>query len=326
MKLTICIPTYNRKEYLAKNLKILINIIRVQHYNNDVRIFVSDNNSNDGTEEYISSIIMDNKDIVIDYNKNKENMGAIYNVLYMLSNTDSEYIMLLGDDDYISKEYLDNTLKSINDNIECIVPSYVNILPDGTLTGRGRDVGLKSKIYKKGFKNCLANSWRGHQLSGLVVRRDTILKECEDKKIFNPYLQIYWIGYSCMIGKTLHLTEYPVKVTTPPKGGKTWGYGKDGLVSEVFVNYKLLDNVTFFQRHLLEMKFLSKQYWRYAMYIKMGPLKFISCISKIISSKNTSKLTKIIFPLTFILILVCKAFALLFSGELFNTLKTKVDI
>lgn len=326
MKLTIGIPTYNRVKNLKMNLEQLVEIIRNLDFTENIDIYVSDNCSTDDTQQVVKNFIDSNRDIKIVFTRNNQNLGVVKNICNILYSSEAEYLMLLGDDDYISEEYLKNVLNEINQNISCIIPSYMNILPNGKPTGRGRDIDKKSKRYIKGFTNCKSNSWRGHQLSGLVIKRKIIAEQMKIKNVSNLYMQIYWIAFSCLNGNTVHMTEYPIKVTTPPKGGKAWSYGNIGLIPDVFENYKLLDNISIFQRHRLEMKFLREQYWRYAMYIKKGPGKFFKCIAGIVNSKETSIPTKVIFPLTFFFILVGQALKLLFAGKLFRTLKTKVEI
>ena len=321
--LTIAIPTYNRIEFLSKNLQELKKIIVELGVREQVGILVSDNASTDGTGKLFKK--ESDSEISITYYRNDENIGPIKNIANLFEVVQTRYLMLLGDDDYISKEYLEQVLKYLCKDVGCIIPSYINIDLNGNRIGRGRDEGIPSCRYDAGFENCLENAWRGHQLSGLVLRREGIIEEIRAKNIYNYYLQIYAVAYCCLHGQTYHITEYPVLVTRPPQNKKTWGYGNDGLVSEVFSNFVKLD-ITDQQKYLLEMKFLKDQYWRYAMYIKKGIGKFFMCISNIVKSPNTILKTKIVFSLSFGFILVGKAVNLLFNGKLWNTLTTKVDI
>lgn len=327
MQLGICIPTYNRLPWLKKNLDSLCSMIEDSGLQHDIMIFVSDNCSGDGTEEYMETIANNPDNAVnIKYNRNKKNLGPIDNFLFLIDHIDSKFVMLLGDDDFISKEYLVCAYEATHKDVICIVPSYLNVNIDGEYTGRGRDTDKESRCYEKGFKNCLENSWRGHQMSGLVFERNMISKESAKTDNRNMYLMIYWIGYLCMNGNTLHLTEYPVLVTRPPQKDKTWGYGSDGLISDIFCNYKMLKSISPVQRHRLEMKVLVEQYWRYAMYLKKGPIPFIRCLWNIIISENTGRITKIVFPFAVAFILTGVGFRLLFKGELLKTLRTTVDI
>ena len=200
------------------------------------------------------------------------------------------------------------------------------------LAGIGIGVGLgllfapetgketREKLKKKLNKMC-------EDLKNVDVEevKDNIMEQIEEKDIYNYYLQIYAVAYCCLHGKTYHITEYPIRVTRPPQKDKAWGYGDDGLIGDVFSNFVKLD-ISNFEKMKLEMKFLTDQYWRYAMYLKKGIGKFFGCIAKVIKSPNTVWPTKIIFACSFLFILGWKAISLLFSGKLWKTLSTKVDI
>lgn len=321
--LTITIPTYNRALFLEKNLQQLEQMVLELNATEKVGILVMDNGSTDGTNKIFSD---DSKwRVSIRYCRNEENIGPIKNIANLFGMVDTKYMMLLGDDDFITKEYLQRVLKCLEEDIGCIIPSYVNVDLDGNEIGRGRDLDVPSSEYEAGFSNCLENAWRGHQLSGLVYRVSGIMEQIEKKNIYNYYLQIYGVAYCCLQGKTYHITEYPVRVTRPPQKDKAWGYGDDGLVGDVFANFVKLD-ISNFKKMRLEMKFLTEQYWRYAMYLKKGIRKFFGCIVNIVKSQNTVWPTKIIFSCSFMFILGWKAISLLFGGKLWKTLATKVDI
>lgn len=321
--LTIAIPTYNRIDFLQENLKRLERIIVELGVEEQIGILVSDNASTDGTRELLEN--NPHFEVRVAYHRNEKNIGPIKNTANLFGVVQTKYLMLLGDDDYISKEYLKRVLECLREDAGCIIPSYVNIDLEGNKNGRGRDLGIPSSVYEPGFENCLENAWRGHQLSGLVLRTEGIIDEIQKKEIYNYYLQIYAVAYCCLHGRTYHITEYPILVTRPPQNKKAWGYGEDGLIGEVFSNFVKLD-ITEQQKYKLQIKFLKDQYWRYAMYIKKGIPAFFKCIGNIVKSPNTVQKTKMVFSLSFGFILVGKAVGLLFSGKLWKTLATKVDI
>ncbi len=326
--LSILIPTYNREKELRKNLHELCAMINTFDLYQKVEIIISDNGSNDYTLDTIQEIVKSNPKVNIHLNVNAKNFGAKYNVLKVLELSHAGYVMYLGDDDYISSDYLLEVIHTIenNPNITCIISSYQNILPSGEKIDRQRDVGKPSKIYKKGFSNCLCNSWRGHQLSGLVFKREGLLEEYVQCNADNLYPFIFFVVVNTFKGDTYHLTRYPILVSRPSQSKKDWGYGDDGLISDVFENYKKSNRLTLVQKFLLEVKFLDCQYWRYAMYLKLGISKFIKCLISIMKSNNTSLLTKLLLPLLIFFILSKKFLILVFSGKLFSTLKTKVEI
>lgn len=321
--LTIAIPTYNRCRFLMKNLNNLERMICDLKAQEIVGILISDNGSTDGTEKEIMNFLKG--EVSITYHRNEENIGPRINIANLFGKVKTKYMLLLGDDDFISIDYLRKVLECVKQDIGCVIPSYINIDLNGKGIGRGRDLTTESNKYEGGFKNCLKNAWRGHQMSGLVFRVENIMDEIEKKNIYNYYLQMYALAYCCLHGTTYHITEYPILVTRPPQNTKDWGYGENGLIGDVFENFVKLD-ISNSQKVQLEMKFLIDQYWRYAMYLKKGIKNFLTCIWKILKSPYTLWQTKILFAFTFMFILAGKAIELLFNGKLLQILRTKVDI
>tara|TARA_B100001057_G_scaffold441050_1_gene475374 strand:+ start:2341 stop:3333 length:993 start_codon:yes stop_codon:yes gene_type:complete len=105
MKLSICIPNYNRK----KNLDNCLNSILISKKNSkiELEVCVSDNCS----EEDIDSIILNYRNLLnIKFKKNKKNFGLGKNVLESVSMASGEFIWILGNDDLI----LPKTLKELD--------------------------------------------------------------------------------------------------------------------------------------------------------------------------------------------------------------------
>lgn len=93
--LTIAIPTYNRLDML----KICLNEVLYQAHEKSVEIIVSDNHSNDGTEQYMLRITQEHPNV--SYFRNNENIGPDRNFLNCYSKAKSEYVLLIGDDDLL---------------------------------------------------------------------------------------------------------------------------------------------------------------------------------------------------------------------------------
>jgi glycosyltransferase involved in cell wall biosynthesis len=114
--LTIAIPTYNRAEYLDKQLGWLAEAIK--GYESDCEILVSDNCSTDHTQSIISKWQNILKNITFKSNKNSENIGVMRNIMYCLTAAKTQYVWAIGDDDPIQKRavaYVINKIKNIND-------------------------------------------------------------------------------------------------------------------------------------------------------------------------------------------------------------------
>lgn len=327
MLLSILIPTFNRVKDLEKNLIKLENALVSNELIDVVSIIVANNQSPDNTQEFLEQF-KSKTTVNIHCVHQESNIGPVLNVLSLLSAAKSEYILYLGDDDYLDPEYINRVVREIKNDKEiyCIIPSNVAISEEGDLLGYSRDVRLPTTYHQRGFRSCLENSWRGHQMSGLVFKNKELSSVLQSHSISNMYLFIYLVAYGNLRGTTLHLTDFPVKVTRPSQVKKGWNYGDDGLISHIFDNYKKLEGITAFQRARLEFKILDVQFWRFAMYIKRGPLRFIKAIWAIFRGENTSLLLKLFLPFIVPYILIKRAILLFFEGELRATMKRKVDI
>ena len=150
--LTICIPTYNRKEVLINEVKDYLSV-------NDNRFLVkvSDNCSTDGTQEALKTI--EDSRLVINYNK--ENLGSIPNWIKALSDNESEYLIFTLDKDLVDI----NQLKSFLDFLECEKPCFGYA-----------DLDISKPIgYEKmepGFDNVLKMAYLDKHPSGYFYRRD----------------------------------------------------------------------------------------------------------------------------------------------------------
>lgn len=327
-RLTIMMPTYNRADFLYKNVRELCEMITKKHLTDQVYVHISDNASTDNTKEIMRKLEMEKGDVIIRCQYNEANLGISGNLMALLERTETEYAMVLGDDDFIESEYLSEIMEKINSDlgITCILPSYQNVTVDGQKMKRSRDIGKKVKLLKKGFYNCFVNSWRAHQLSGLVFKVDDLYEKSCAVGLNNLYPFTYWIAEACLKGATLHLTTYPVKVTRPSQSEKAWSYGKDGLINEFFQNYRIMSEINYVQRSLLELKFLYAQYWRFAMYLKLGIGAFFKCIFSVMTAKNATYITRVLFIIYVPVIGIMQSVKLLFSGKLFDTLSTKVEV
>lgn len=301
MKLSILIPTYNRSLFLKKNLEILISHINKGNFINEIEFVISNNNSTDNTDAVLSEFKKQHTDIQLRYYLQKKNIGLENNALFVLKEAKGNFVMFLGDDDYVDILYLEGVLLQITNhkNLHCIIPSNIPIDINGNQLIGERDIKLKSKVYEFGFGNCLENSWRGHQLSGLVLKRDGLYNSYIEREVGNIYLFIYFVGYCCLNGDTYHFTDYPIKVTSPGQDNKDWNYGKDGLINEIFDNYNKLP-VSYLGKSLLQLHFFKKQSWRLWGYRDASVMEFFKAFFKIWFAPNGTFIFKTFFPIEFI--------------------------
>jgi glycosyltransferase involved in cell wall biosynthesis len=101
IKLSICIPTYNRATHLANCL----NSIRLMQNPNNIEfeVCVSNNCSIDNTEEVV---INAQGDLPIKYSRNDTNLGIPRNFLNVVEMASGEFAWLIGDDDLLLPDSL----------------------------------------------------------------------------------------------------------------------------------------------------------------------------------------------------------------------------
>ena len=88
---SICMPTSQRVETLKESLPVIINEVRAHN----IKIYVFDNNSTDGTDAYIRSLQEDYP--LIFYKKSKVFREADWNIQSVLKMSNTKYKLLLGD-------------------------------------------------------------------------------------------------------------------------------------------------------------------------------------------------------------------------------------
>ena len=109
MRISICIPTYNRAIHLSNCLQsILSNKSRSAI---DFEVCLSDNCSTDETEAVVRRV---QASMDIRYQKNSENLGVHRNFLNVVAMARGEFVWLIGDDDLL----MPNALEKLNHLID----------------------------------------------------------------------------------------------------------------------------------------------------------------------------------------------------------------
>lgn len=285
MKLSILIPTYNRCKDLEHNVSMLISFIKALPHPEDVCVIISDNASTDDTSSLMLKV-QETACVRINYIRQEQNQGYCKNVCLLLSRASTPWVMLLGDDDYLEPWYIEECLKQIEEhpNLGCIIPNYRDWNPVKKELGGLREENCETKLYKAGFDACIANAWRGHQVSGLCFRKENVVEEFQKREMNNLYPQIFFVSYNALRYDVIHFGEKCLVVSGVPQSQKDWNYGDDGLVNDIFENFKNL-GVSQKQRALLEAYFMQVQK-RYLW----AAIDTNLCIEKILTGRNVSSL------------------------------------
>ena len=142
---TIGIPTYNRAN---KTLPSTINSAVNQDYLN-IEIIVSDNCSNDNTEEIVRSF----NDKRIKYIKQKINIGSNNNHNACLNAAKGDYFLLLHDDDLIDADFVSTCLRAAQYSKDF-----------GFIRTGARMIGQDGKLLKKEL-NCAYSNKHGSTIN-----------------------------------------------------------------------------------------------------------------------------------------------------------------
>lgn len=98
IEITVGIPTFNRSSWLKESIASVL----AQTYPH-FRLIVSDNASDDDTSNVVQSF----DDVRIDYVRSEHNVGAIGNINRLIGLVDSEFLVILPDDDILYPGYLE---------------------------------------------------------------------------------------------------------------------------------------------------------------------------------------------------------------------------
>lgn len=119
-KLSICISTYNRAQYLSDCIKSLLDSI--DGYQLDIEVVISNNGSVDNTEEILNNIKAANSFIKI--HKHEKNIGGDANFYFLAGYACGEYIWIFGDDDKFEKSAILYVMNEINQDYSHIIVNY----------------------------------------------------------------------------------------------------------------------------------------------------------------------------------------------------------
>lgn len=216
--LSICIPTYNRKDELIKKIKELL-----QSNYKTFDIIVLDNCSSDGTYEALKEI----NDERLKVFRNDFNIGGILNPLKVITYGDGIYSILVLDKDYIDVKKINEFINFIskNDNshgycqlnvdvsLENIIYNdlYEKIKNSAFLSKHPSGMFWKTEEYKNSFT--LNNIFKNHEVFGFYF------------ELINAELCINSRLPACIYNNSLIYTE-TVEVSV---ANKTQTYNKNNL-------------------------------------------------------------------------------------------------
>jgi len=110
-KLTIAIPTYNRKDYILNKVENISKFVQENTLENNIELLVVDNSS---TNYDIYELLKNYKKLgFVKIQRNCANIGAGANFLKCIEFSNSEYVWLLGDDEILNIVLLNQLLNEL---------------------------------------------------------------------------------------------------------------------------------------------------------------------------------------------------------------------
>lgn len=233
--LTIAIPTFNRLD----TLKLLLDSIFEQMNNNadlkeKIEIFVSDNNSDDGTANILKEFArLEN----INYNINKTNLGSSINVVKCFEYANTPYVWIIGDDDLPLFNSINLTVKTLEEkkpNLFYLPAKWIN---------HSLDDQKYKIIHNKEIKSCrhidliTSASSQITFISSWIVNKkayQNISSLQNSKKYINTSLpHLEWITSLLNTGEKNIISQDKWIIA---RGGNSGGYNVIKVFSEEFIS------------------------------------------------------------------------------------------
>lgn len=269
--LSICIPTYNRSEYLEENLLEIIKQTE-QKYFDKLEICISDNDSDDNTESMVYQLKKKYPSILIKYNRNRSNYGPDKNYVLAMHMAEAEYSWLFGSDDILS----DNSLQKIFNILECDksfdimifnrIKCDLKMLPYENQNFLRGDIkteifDFSDKIVERYYYNCCRSlGGIGSYISSIIYKNNVIKKYNFDESFIGTNYSYLFYHFNTLRngGRLKYFNEYFVKCRI---GNDSFGTGPNRVLLD-FNGYKFIRD-WFFKDDPAQYDLLSVLKWEH---------------------------------------------------------------
>lgn len=115
--LSICIPTYNRADYLAENITVIAQ--QLGEHKDSVEFVISDNGSKDNTKETILHL-KSSYNLNLTYYFQENPLDFEDNFDFVVDKSHGTYVYLMGDDDIVSPDFISIIIRLFNKGYQVI--------------------------------------------------------------------------------------------------------------------------------------------------------------------------------------------------------------
>lgn len=214
MKISICIPQFNRIEFLVESLTR----IQLQEYAN-IEVVVSDDASTDTTYDAIEQLVITYRFPIV-YGRNEVNKGYDYNWRKTIEMASGDYVLILGNDDSLNNKNGIGRLVEIIEKHHFPDLGFCNFIEErtgNTVFNRASNTEVieGNVLVASKFYSCFGF------VGGLIFNRKKFLEYNTNKCDGSVYSQIYIAVLMIASGKRMISIAEPLIV-------------KDILVNSIF--------------------------------------------------------------------------------------------
>lgn len=207
-KLTICIPTYNRAEYIKNQLSFFQKQVQTnKNILDSVRFIVSDNASTDETPEILKRIRYEYD--FFEYTSNSSNFGLVGNILKLLNFSDTEYVWFVSDDDELKEGIIDEILNIIanNESLEFVFLNYSSNGKEGFSGKSGYRLDSKNaalEVFRESYGSLVF-------MTSCVYKRKNLLELSNNSMFKRLSAPLLYSFYSCSKGAIFITSDIFIK-------------------------------------------------------------------------------------------------------------------
>lgn len=218
--LSICIPTYNRADYLAQTLESILAQATEQ-----VEIVISDNASTDHTEEVVRGY--QERFERLTYARQTENVGRDRNYLKSVALAKGKYCWLLGDDDLLTDGSIAHLLPYLLSEVPPDFVLLTGTVYDSTLTHiiseSATEIGVSGDIRTTDLLDFFSRFFCESGLSVYVVNREEWNRVSPGKYVGTGLVYLAVVYEYLKIGSPLQVVARPcIKYRS---GNASWSSG-----------------------------------------------------------------------------------------------------
>jgi abequosyltransferase len=205
--LTIAIPTFNRAEFVERQLSWLAKAI--EGLESECEIIISDNFSTDNTQEVIQQWQHIFQNTIFKSIKQNENIGLMPNLAYCIKVATSKYVWVIGDDDPIEENalaYVVNNLKTLPDlsllilNFSCLYVGSNQLAYERCFDIEHEEVRTDGKVL---IENCLQENFSGLAFMTAQIYQTKAAQQAQKEWPSSPSNregQVYWTAFCATKG------------------------------------------------------------------------------------------------------------------------------